>query len=200
MNNVKNSFSIQDLEIFSGIKAHTIRIWEKRYNLLNPSRLTRTIRVYTLTDLQKLLNISLLYKQNYKISKLAKFTDEHLSNVVKTVTTIEFSNDYQLNSLIISMYTLNEELFEEVYSQQIEKFSFNRIFIQSYIPLLNHLGLLWQTNTIKPVHEHFISNLITQKIALNTALIKNTFSPNPSFHSVFLPHGLSHESGLLGRI
>lgn len=197
MNSIKNSFSIQDLEILSGIKAHTIRIWEKRYNILNPNRLNRNVRIYSLTDLQKLLNISLLYRHNYKISKIAKFTAEDLLNVVKTVTTNEFTSDLQLNSLIVSMYTLDENLFQDIYNQQIEALSFENIFTKVYIPLLNYIGLLWQTNAIKPAHEHFISNLIFQKIALNTALIKDKSAAKKRVHVLFLPEGEIHEIGLL---
>jgi len=162
MNKIKDTFTIQDFEILTGIKAHTIRIWEKRYNLLAPSRINRNVRVYSLSDLQKILNISLLYNNNYKISKIAKLSDALLSEEAKTVALSDFSNNYEINSLLLCMYTFDENLFQNTYLKLLKKDSF-----------INHLGLLWQTNSIKPAHEHFISNLIYQKIALNTAALPN---------------------------
>ncbi len=197
MNKIKDTFTIQDLEILTGIKAHTIRIWEKRYELLNPTRLNRNIRMYNLTDLQKILNVSLLYNNNYKISKVAKLSDSQLVEETKLVAMTEFSNNYEINSLIIGMFTFDEALFEEIYSQQIKEKSFTEIFIKTYIPLLNHLGLLWQTESIKPAHEHFISNLIYQKIALNIASIPTSTEKDKPVTVLFLPYGEIHELGLM---
>ena len=196
MNNIKDTFTIQDLEILTGIKAHTIRIWEKRYNLLIPTRLNRNIRVYNLSDLQKILNVSLLYNNNYKISKISKLSESQLTEEAKSFALNEFSNNYKINSLVISMYTFDESLFQEIYSQQIKKSSFLEIFINTYIPLLNHMGLLWQTDSIKPAHEHFVSNLIYQKIALNIATINSKETTNDHMNILFLPYGEIHELGL----
>ena len=197
MNNIKNTFTILDLETLTGIKAHTIRIWEKRYNLLNPTRLNRNIRVYSLPDLQRILNISVLYKQNHKISRLAKLTDSQLAEKAKEIELEEFSNNYEINSLIISMYTFDEELFQEIYNQQMATMSFETIYVHTYLPLLRHMGVLWQTDTIKPVNEHFISNLIFQKIVLNMAEIESGTNLNDPMQILFLPHGEIHELGLL---
>lgn len=197
MNSIKDTFTIQDLEILTGIKAHTIRIWEKRYNLLNPSRINRNVRVYNLSDLQKILNISLLYNNNYKISKIAKFSETQLSEETKTFALSEFSNNYEINSLVTCMYSFDESLFQEIYSQQIKKLSFIEIFINTYIPLLSHMGLLWQTDSIKPVHEHFVSNLIYQKIALSIAALPTRELTNKHVNILFLPYGEIHELGLL---
>ena len=196
MNKIKDTFTIQDFEILTGIKAHTIRIWEKRYNLLSPSRINRNVRVYSLSDLQKILNISLLYKNNYKISKIAKLSVDLLSKEAKTVALSDFSNNYEINSLLLCMYTFDENLFQNTYLKLLEKHSFIEIFSDTYIPLLNHLGLLWQTNSIKPAHEHFISNLIYQKIALNTAALPNIESTNEPVNVLFLPFGEIHDLGL----
>tara|TARA_B110000285_G_scaffold85492_1_gene98069 strand:- start:106 stop:1002 length:897 start_codon:yes stop_codon:yes gene_type:complete len=197
VNSIKDTFTIQDLEILTGIKAHTIRIWEKRYDLLNPTRLNRNIRMYNLVDLQKILNISLLYNNNYKISKIAKFTESELAEEATSFSLNTFSNNYEINSLIIGMYTFDEILFEKIYSQQIKKISFEDIFKNIYIPLLNHMGLLWQTNAIKPVHEHFISNLIYQKIALNIASLPAVGNKNSHVNILFLPFGEIHDLGLM---
>ena len=196
MNKIKDTFTIQDFEILTGIKAHTIRIWEKRYNILTPSRINRNVRVYSLSDLQKILNISLLYNNNYKISKIAKLSDALLSEEAKTVALSDFSNNYEINSLLLCMYTFDENLFQNTYLKLLKKDSFIEIFSNTYIPLLNHLGLLWQTNSIKPAHEHFISNLIYQKIALNTAALPNIETTEEPVNVLFLPFGEIHDLGL----
>ena len=196
MNKIKDTFTIQDFEILTGIKAHTIRIWEKRYNLLSPSRINRNVRVYSLSDLQKILNISLLYKNNYKISKIAKLSDDLLSKEAKTVALSDFSNNYEINSLLLCMYTFDDNLFQNTYLKLLEKHSFIEIFSDTYIPLLNHLGLLWQTDSIKPAHEHFISNLIYQKIALNISALPNKETSNEPVNVLFLPFGEIHDLGL----
>ena len=196
MNKIKDTFTIQDFEILTGIKAHTIRIWEKRYNILTPSRINRNVRVYSLSELQKILNISLLYKNNYKISKIAKLSDDLLSEEAKTVALSDFSNNYEINSLLLCMFTFDENLFQNIYLKLLKKDSFIEIFSNTYIPLLNHLGLLWQTNSIKPAHEHFISNLIYQKIALNIAALPNIERTNEPVNVLFLPFGEIHDLGL----
>jgi len=197
VNKIKDTFTIQDLEILTGIKAHTIRIWEKRYELLNPTRLNRNVRTYAITDLQKILNVSLLYKSGYKISKISKLSDNQIADETKAFALSDFSNTYEINSLIICMYTFDQNLFHEIYDQQIEKITFREIFTNTYIPLLTHLGLLWQTDSIKPAHEHFVSNLIYQKIALNIAKIPVNKKSNNPINVLFLPYGEIHELGLL---
>ena len=197
INAIQNSFSIQDLELLSGIKAHTIRIWEKRFEILNPKRLNRNIRLYSISDLQKLLNISLLQKSNYKISEISQFSTNEIESKIKEISSNDFSNDYYINSLIVSMFSLDESTFEETYLAQIKKLSFKDIYIQTYIPLLSYIGILWQTNRIKPVQEHFISNLIYQKILLNTALIPQVKTKSKRVNILFLPKGEFHEISLL---
>lgn len=197
INNIQDTFSIQDLEVLSGIKAHTIRIWEKRYELFNPTRLNRNIRVYNLLDLQKLLNVSFLQKHNYKISKLAKLTERELEENAKSISLKEFPSSYYINPLVVSMFSLDDELFEETYRQQSKKLSFEEIYTSTYLPLLQHVGVLWQTKGVTPAQEHFISNLIYQKIVLNIANIKKDNSNAKQTNILFLPKGEVHEIGLL---
>ena len=128
VNKIKDTFTIQDLEILTGIKAHTIRIWEKRYELLNPTRLNRNVRTYALSDLQKILNVSLLYKSGYKISKISKLSDNQIADETKAFALSDFSNTYEINSLIICMYTFDQNLFHEIYDQQSEKITFRDIY------------------------------------------------------------------------
>ncbi|MGB2127832.1 MAG: MerR family transcriptional regulator [Flavicella sp.] len=196
MNNIKNTFSIHDFELLTGIKAHTIRIWEKRYAVLNPSRQNRNIRYYNLNDLQKILNLSLLYNQGFKISKIAKLTDEELHKTVSETHLKDISHNHVINNMIVAMYTYDEAKFEANYKLQIEKMSFKELFINTFIPLFEHIGILWQTDSLKPANEHFISNLITQKIILNIATLEVKKTSGP-VNIIFLPEQEIHEIGLL---
>ena len=194
---IQNTFNIQDLAILSGVKAHTIRTWEKRYGLLNPARLNRGIRSYSILELQKLLNVSLLLKHDYKISELAKLVDVELEKRAKTISLDKLKSNYYINSIMISMFSLDEELFEEVFQENISTESFSDVFRNTYIPLLNHIGALWQTNSLKPANERFISNLIYQKILLQIADIPKPVRQPKRVNVLFLPEGEMHEIGLL---
>ncbi len=198
MGKIKDSFLIQDLETLSGIKAHTIRIWEKRYDLLSPERLNRNIRKYSLFDLQKLLNVSILYNNGFKISKLSKLSIEELHETAREISFSSVENSYQLNSLIVAMYSFDALSFDAVYLELTKTKSFEEIFLQVYVPLLEHIGVLWQTDAIKPAHEHFISNLIVSKIIFNTSTLKTTkkFDEDMTY-VLFLPPGELHSLGLL---
>lgn len=198
MNNIKTQFSIKDLENLSGIKAHTIRIWEKRYNLLQPSRTDTNIRHYSLSSLQKLLNISFLNKNGYKISKISKIKEERIPVVVKEIAVETREEDHAINSLKLSMINFDQALFLETYDSLLKEYSFRDIFYKVFLPLLGEIGMLWQTDTITPAHEHFITSLIKQKILVSTEHILNT---KPKQHQktfvLFLPENEIHELGLM---
>jgi len=201
MNNVvKTKFSIKDLESLSGIKAHTIRIWEKRYNLLEPVRTPTNIRTYTLSDLQKLLNVVFLLKNNYKISKIAQNSSKKIAAIVaEIIANKSFSNEnHAINSFKISMMNFDQNLFYKTYNSLLETNSFTEIFYEVFLPLLHEIGLLWQTDTINPSHEHFIFNLIKQKILVNIEKMQRAVSPlYDKTYALFLPENEIHELGLL---
>lgn len=198
MNNVKKSFSIRDLENLSGIKAHTIRIWEKRYQLLSPERTTTNIRTYSLRSLQKLLNITLLYNNGYKISRIAKISEKDLAGAAKEIGLKDSPDKHAINALKFSMLNFDQALFHKTYEKFTEKRSFSAIFWEIFIPLMNELGLLWQTGTISPAHEHFITHLIKQKIFTNTeSLESHGGSKSERVFVLFLPENEIHEIGLL---
>jgi len=163
---VKTKFSIKDLENLSGIKAHTIRIWEKRYNLLEPSRTDTNIRAYNLDSLKRLLNISLLYENGYKISKIATFSEIELAAIV-TKLALEHEEAHSINTFKTAMFQFNQQLFADTYNALLENRSFPELFRTVFIPLLNQIGILWQTGTIDPCHERFVSEMIKQKVVLN---------------------------------
>lgn len=198
MNNVKKIFSIRDLENLSGIKAHTIRIWEKRYNLLSPERTSTNIRNYSLASLQKLLNITLLYNNGYKISKIAKVPEEEIPLLVKEIVARNSFKNHAINAFKLAMVNFDQTMFFNTYNRLLADKSFRDIFNDVFIPLLNELGLLWQTDTISPAHEHFITNLIKQKIIINTEKLQsNEPTRKDKTFVLFLPENEIHELGLL---
>jgi len=198
MNSVKNYFSIRDLENLSGIKAHTIRIWEKRYELLSPERTETNIRTYSLESLQKLLNITMLYHNGYKISKIARLNDNDIPTVVKEIVAKNSVKSHAINAMKLAMINFDQTLFLSTYNGLVGSKSFREIFTEVFIPLLNELGLLWQTNTISPAHEHFITSLIKQKIQTSTEQLQHIEPTKTSKIFVpYLPENEIHEIGLL---
>jgi len=197
LNSIKKDFTIKDLENISGIKAHTIRIWEKRYNLFTPERSDTNIRHYSHENLQKLLNIVLLNNNNYKISKIAEMSDEE---IILNARELAFSTaviDESINSFKLSMFQFDKILFNNTYNKLLHKKTFRDIFKEVFIPFLEHIGILWQTNTLMPAHEHFISNLISQKIQTNTEKLQYSVSSSRKTYVLFLPENEIHDLGLL---
>ncbi|MGK0236309.1 MAG: DNA-binding transcriptional MerR regulator [Psychroserpens sp.] len=197
MDNIKQDFTIKDLENISGIKAHTIRIWEKRYNLLEPKRSDTNIRYYSHQNLQKLLNVVLLSKNNYKISKIAKMSEEEILQESREVAFATGANDEAINAFKLSMFQFDKVLFNNTYHKLLSKKTFKEIFKEVFIPFLQHIGLLWQTDTLLPAHEHFISNLIAQKIHINIENLEHGIKDSEKTYVLFLPENEIHELGLL---
>lgn len=197
LNNIKQEFTIKDLENISGIKAHTIRIWEKRYNLLEPKRTKTNIRYYNSDDLTKLLNIVLLNNSNFKISKIAKMSDEDIILKSRELAFETATNDEAINNFKLSMFQFDKILFNNSYNTLLHKKTFREIFKEVFLPFLDHIGLLWQTDTLLPAHEHFISNLIAQKIQLNTEKLQYNIKDRNKIYVLFLPENEIHELGLL---
>ena len=198
MNNIKTEFTIKDLENFSGIKAHTIRIWEKRYNLFQPKRTDSNIRYYDMNSLLKLLNVSLLYNNGVKISKIAILSDAKMELCVKELVFKEGFESNALNSFKLAMLNFDEFLFNQTYNSLISQTSFRTIFTELFIPFLNEIGILWQVHSITPAHEHFITNLIKQKILINIEKLQ-FLQPNKFSRKfvLYLPMNEIHELGLL---
>jgi len=193
---IKTVFSIKDLENLSGVKAHTIRIWEKRYNLFEPQRTDTNIRVYGNDELQKILNIAFLNKNGLKVSKIAEISDEEMSERIREFLKVENTFEESYNNFKLAMLNFDVNLFNNTYDSLLKKQPFRTIFIEVFVRLLNEIGVLWHTNTIKPVHEHFISSLVSQKILLN--IEKLDIAPNQEKTFVlFLPVNESHQIGLM---
>lgn len=198
MNNIQVNFSIKDLENLTGIKAHTIRIWEKRYNLLSPNRSETNIRNYSILSFQKLLNISYLNNNGLKISKIASLKEEEIPIKVREIASRAKVEDHAINAFKMAMINFDQVLFYNTYNNLIENKTFNDVFYTVFLPLLNEIGLLWQTNTITPAHEHFLSVHIKQKILLNIERLQS-LEPKPvsKTYVLFLPDHEIHDIGLL---
>ena len=198
MNNIKTEFTIKDLENFSGIKAHTIRIWEKRYNILEPNRTDSNIRYYDIHNLLKLLNISYLNSNGYKISKISELPESKLNATVRELVAKNGADTQASNTLKLAMLNFDENLFNVTYNNLIAQSSLRDVFKNIFLPFLNEIGLLWQVNSVTPAHEHFITNLIKQKIHINIERLQ--LSSPTNFDKVFvlyLPMNEIHELGLL---
>jgi len=198
MNNVKNVFSIKDLENLSGIKAHTIRIWEKRYDVLEPMRSDTNIRSYDIKNLQKLLNIVLLHNYGYKISKISKLSQSEINKLVNNIVSEKSAKNHAISTFKMAMMNFDQSLFFNTYNQLLSEKSFREVFYTVFIPLMQEIGFLWQTQTISPAHEHFISYLIKQKLLINTEkvqILEPTKTDN--VFVLFLPLNEVHELGLM---
>jgi DNA-binding transcriptional MerR regulator len=198
MNNIKSQFSIRDLENLTGIKAHTIRIWEKRYNLLEPKRTDTNIRYYDLASFQKLLNVSYLNNNGYKISKITTIKENEIPQLVREIASNNDVDNHAINTLKLAMLNFDQSLFYQTYDSLLKEKTFKTIFYDVFIPMLSHIGMLWQTDTITPAHEHFITTLIRQKVISNTERIqsKQVNSSNKTF-VLYLPDNEIHELGLM---
>ena len=198
MDRVKSNFSIKNLEHLSGIKAHTIRIWEKRYNLFEPERTDTNIRLYNLENLQKLLNVTLLYNNGYKISKIASLSPQEINENVHKLTINKNADDWSIGLFKLAMINFDQRLFTKTFNDLLEQFSFSEIFKNVFVPLMNELGVLWQTNSISPSHEHFITSLVKQKIhAMCEDLQQKSTRRTDRRFVLFLPDNEIHELGLL---
>lgn len=192
-----STFSIRDLEHLSGIKAHTIRIWEQRYELIKPKRTDTNIRYYDDRDLKLILNVALLKENGVKISKIAEMTEGEMQREVIRLTERNLRYPEQIHSLTISMVDIDEERFEKIISSNILKLGFEKTMLNIIYPFLSKIGILWQTGAINPAQEHFISNLVRQKLI--AAIDGQYFVNNDKAkkYVLYLPEGELHELSLL---
>lgn len=198
MNNIKTTFSIKDLENLSGVKAHTIRIWEKRYNVLEPMRTDTNIRLYDVASLQKLLNICLLNNYGYKISNISKLDNRRIKEMVDEIMSEKSIKTHAISAFKLAMMNFDQHLFLSTYTTLLAEKPFKEIFREVFLPLLNEVGLLWQSGTITPAHEHFMSYLIKQKLLVNTEAIQaNTVTKTDRVFVLYLPMNEIHELGLM---
>lgn len=194
-----DQFSISQLSQFSGIKPHTIRIWEKRYNALKPNRSEGNTRYYDGSQLRRLLNIVGLSETGIKISKLCSLSDEELFKMrVDYESDAGLNNDYQyfINQLIAAGIGYDENNFEKTFSHCLLRFGLQKTYIEIIHPLLNRIGLMWSVNNIPPSQEHYISNLLKQKMFTAIDSMPPVKNEEENW-LLFLPEDEFHELGLL---
>ena len=169
-----NVFSIKDLENFSGIKAHTIRIWEKRYNILEPDRTDSNIRTYSETELKKILNVAYLNRNGLKISKIARLDEDELTQQVMTVSSKhdDLDQDFQPGKILMSAIRFNEKLFREALFPFIKHLGIEEAYSKYLFPLLEKARILWQTGSLSRAQEQFIRNIVKQIIIIEDSLLQ----------------------------
>lgn len=188
-------YSIKDLEYLSGIKAHTIRIWEKRYGLLDPNRTDTNIRSYSDDDVRKILNVALLVKNGYKISNVAGFDNLKIQAEVLRINNNSNDPDKSIDQLIF--FTLNFDVveFERFLDKLIAKNGISRTMQNVVFPFFDRVGILWQTGSIFAAHEHFVSNLIRNRLIREIGKFQSQASAKTALF--FLRENEMHEIGLL---
>lgn len=190
-------YSIKDIEKLSGIKAHTIRIWEKRYDFITPHRTNTNIRYYTDEELKKILNVAVLKRHGIKISHIAKLSQLELKEEILRVTSSSGSNDTLVDSLVLAMIDLDDYKLEAIIEKSISSGGFQNTVLNVFYPFLEKVGILWQSGDLYPAQEHFVSYLIRQKIISATNALPGTYNPSAKRFLMLLPEGEYHEIGLL---
>jgi MerR family transcriptional regulator, light-induced transcriptional regulator len=191
-----HSYTIKDLENLSGIKAHTIRIWEQRYTFLKPDRTDTNIRFYSNDELKKLLNVALLNKFGFKISHIDKMNESEINEKILSLNQLEALQEKIVNALIQNMVDMDLEAFEEVLDDFIATKGIEKTISQIIFPFLEKIGILWLTNHINPGQEHSVSNIIRQKLIVGIDAVRTTVKINKSV-LLFLPETEYHELSLL---
>ena len=188
-------YKIKDLENLTGIKSHTIRIWEKRYRILSPDRTDTKIRTYSDSELTHLLTVSMLNRNGIKISKIAELSQEDMNKLLWDIK-VNKEPEYSMDKLLLSLVSLDEELFKETLANLLESEGLEKTFTDHLIPFLDRIGIMWLIGSVNPAQEHFMSNLIRQKIISE---IDKQQIPASTEKSVlmYLPEHEWHEMSLL---
>ncbi|GGG33617.1 MerR family transcriptional regulator [Bizionia arctica] len=190
-----STYSMAQIVALTGVKAHTLRKWETRYSFLAPSRTETNIRYYTDTQLKKLMNISILTRNGYRISKIDKMSEEDINSVVATKLILGKQED-DISSLVVSTLEMDEVAFNNVLNAQIKKKGLLHTTTQLIYPFLNQIGVLWGINKVMPAQEHFVSNLIKKKMFSAIDQLPNA-DKNAPIILMFLTESEHHEIGLL---
>ena len=195
--NKLGTFSIKDIEALTGVKCHTLRIWEQRYGIVVPKRSDTNIRYYDDHDLKTLLNISVLNDNGYKISEIAKLTSDEIAEKVLEISQVGNEFKIHIRSFISAMLSFDETGFHKLMNTYILQFGIEDTFLKIVFPFLQEVGLLWQVGTIQPSHEHFVSNIIKQKLYVAIDGQVGKYNSNRKRFLLFLPESEKHSLGLL---
>ena len=191
------TYSVAQVEALTGIKAHTLRIWERRYDFLDPARTPTNIRYYSDEQLKKLLNFGILVRNGYRISKLSKMSAEEVyEEVSKVLADPHSESSDEMKGLTLSMLEMNEEDFDDIFERQVMRKGFFKTITETIYPFLQYVGVLWTTNKAMIAQEHYMSNLVRQKLiaAIERLSIPPKDAPSIVF---FLLEGEEHEIGIL---
>jgi DNA-binding transcriptional MerR regulator len=191
-----SSFTIKDLEKLSGVKAHTLRIWEQRYGFIKPERTDTNIRHYSANELKTILNVALLNKYGFKISHINKMSEEEMRNKILELNQQEAQLERVVNDLVQLMVDMNMEAFEEALTEYISKNGIEKTITQVLFRYLEKIGILWLTNHINPAQEHLVTNIIRQKLIVGIEGA-NSLTKIDKTVLLFLPESEYHEIGLL---
>jgi len=190
-------YSINDVEKLCGIKAHTLRIWEKRYAIIQPRRTETNIRYYLDEDLQKVLNISLLNRNGYKISKISKMTDGDIKKIVSELSEVSLESEDNLDALMHAMLELDEFKFNKILDHNIESKGFEITMDEIVYPMMEKLSMLWIAGAIKGVHENFVANVIRRKTIVAIDQSSTDYHADSTRCLIYLPENETHELSLL---
>jgi len=190
-------FSISDLEQLSGIRAHTIRMWEQRYGILRPVRTATNIRTYCDDDLRRLLNVATLCARGKRISHVARLSDEELAQAVLACCNASRDYERQVNALLAAMLEMDELRLNDLLKKATQQLGFEQAIMHVAYPFLQRLGVLWQTGTVNPAQEHLVTNLLRQKIMAATDALELVSPAQARRWVLFLPEGELHELALL---
>ncbi|SET58562.1 MerR family transcriptional regulator [Hymenobacter actinosclerus] len=190
-------FSISDLEQLSGVKAHTIRIWEQRYGILNPARTATNIRTYCEDDLRRLLNVATLCDRGYRISKVASLSEEELSTAVLAGNDATHNYCQRVNGLLAAMLAMDECQLVALFNQTIEQLGLEEAILRVAYPFLQRIGIMWQAGTVNPAQEHLVTNLLRQKMLAGTDALPPVSPTSARRWVLFLPEREMHELALL---
>jgi MerR family transcriptional regulator, light-induced transcriptional regulator len=191
-----NAFTIKDLENLSGVKAHTIRIWEQRYSFLKPQRTDTNIRYYNNDELKIILNVALLNKYGYKISHINKMEVDEINKNILSLAHQQAQQERLINELVVHMVDLELGKFEELLEGEISSGGIEKVITQTIFPFLEKIGILWLTNHINPAQEHLVTNIIRQKLIVGIDGVTTITNPRKTA-LLYLPEGEHHELGLL---
>ncbi len=191
------AYSIKDLENLTGIKAHTLRIWEKRYGIINPSRTLTNIRFFTENDVEKILHISLLNRKGNKISKIAKMTHLEIIKQVAKYSEVNETFEHDLDALMMSIFELDSVKFNILLDNHIDFRGFEYVIESIFYPLLDKLSVMWIGGSVKSVHEAFVTSSIRRKIIHQIENIKTKEYKSDMKFLIYLPEQESNELSAL---
>ena len=190
-------YSIKDLEVLTGIRAATLRMWEKRYEIIKPLRTQTNIRFYGNEHLKLLLNINVLNRNGIKISHIAKMSHLEITDKVKDLSFIRSGDDDLFDGLMLSMIDLDESLFQQAFYKAVARLGFEDTINRIIFPFFSRIGIMWQIDSINPAQEHFISNMVRQKLISAIDNINLVSNPKAQKVLLLLPENELHELGLL---